>query len=430
MARRRLGAVLLALAVFVLGYFAGDYLLTASIDAMRREGLIIGDEASWRFYAGLLKTVPGYVGLALTFLWGVLADRLGRPRLILALGAAIGFSLAAVAASTSYYFLLAVLTVFGVAKTGVSPVIYAFIPDLVPPEKRGIGYAAYYTPSVLGFILGVVLAGVLLYWRTAYLAAAAIVLAGLAPLYLMARGVGIGEAESRGEGTAEVYRLREALRQLRKPTVLVMTLQIVPWTIPWGFITLFAVDYLMTRWGISRAAASLVLAVAAFSIALGHVAGGLLGDRRVRRGDLLGRFRVSALGILIGYLAMVAMLAYPYPYGVETPRALLGPTLLAAAGLMFSTLAYPNLSSVISDCVEPRHRGTVFALYNILNTAGWATGPALYGLLVKQLAASMPERQALLYAAVGLTSLWLLSLAAWLLAARYYPRDRVTGLEA
>jgi len=425
---RRLGTVLLVLGVFVLVYSTADYMLAAVIDPMRRDGLIPGSEATWRFYAGLLKTVPGLVGVAMTFLWGVLADTIGRPRLILLLGAVMGASLAAVSAATSYYYLLAAFVVFGVARTGIGPVIYAFIPDLVPPEKRGIGYAAYYTPSVLGFIAGLLL-GVALYWRTAYLSAAALSAATVLLLYALTRGVRVGEAEHQEAGDA-VYRLREALRSAMSPTVVLMMAQIIPWTIPWGFITVFAVDYITTRWGVPRLTAALVLAVAALSIALGHVVGGLLADRRVQRGDILGRVKVSAAGIAVGYVAMLGMLTYPYPYGDTSLAALLPPTLLAATGLMFTTFAYPNLSSIISDCVPPRHRGTVFAIYNVLNTAGWALGPALYGLLVSRLAAGQEISRALMEAAVMLESLWLVSLAAWLLAARYYPRDRLRYAEA
>ena len=418
--KRRIWPVLLALALFVLSYFAGDYMLAATLDPMRAEGLIIGDEETWRFYAGLLKTLPGYIGVALSFLWGVLADRLGRPPVILALGLLAGASLAAVSAATSYYWLLAALTMFGIAKIGVSPVIYAFVPDVVPSERQGLGYAAYYTPSVLGFVVGVVLAGALLYWRTAYAVTAAATVASVAALYLLSR-----RAAGSRRDNAQPLTLRGIASTLRKPTVLIMTLQVIPWTIPWGFITLFAVNYLTTRWGISRAAASIILAIAALSIAAGHVVGGLLADRLVRRGDILGRFKVAVLGIAVGYVAMVAMLAYPYPRGVENLEALLPPALLAATGLMFTTFAYPNLTAVISDCVPQDRRATVFAVYNVLNTIGWSTGPALYGLLVGLLAPRLGELDALLTAAVGLTSLWLVSLAAWLLAARYYPRDRL-----
>jgi len=421
---KSVGLILAVLAVLVLFYFAGDYMLAAVLEPMRKEGLIPGTEKSWRFYAGLLKTIPGYVGLALTFLWGVLADRIGRPRLLLLLGLVMGFSLALVGFAHNYFYLLLVLIVFGIAKIGISPVIYAFIPDIMPSEKRGIGYAAYYAASVLGFIVGMVLGGILLYWRTAYTSIGLVIIITSVPLYLLSRGIRIGYAE-KTELTS--YSLREALRAALNKTVLLMMIQIIPWTIPWGFITLYAVDYLQTRWGIPRGLASGILALAALSIAIGHVLGGKLADSLVQKGDVNGRVKVSVIGIAIGFLAMLGMFTYPYPYGSTSLGALLPPTVLALAGLLFTTFAYPNISSVISDCVRPEYRGTVFSIYNILNTAGWATGPALYGLLVKYLMSWYPERAAIMYAAVILESFWLISLVIWLIIARTYPRDRITA---
>ncbi len=421
---RRAGLILIVLAVLVLFYFAGDYMLAAVLEPMRKEGLIPGTEKSWRFYAGLLKTIPGYVGLALTFLWGILADKIGRPKLLFSLGLTMGFSLVLVGFSHSYLYLLLVLIIFGIAKIGIGPVIYAFIPDIMPPERRGIGYAAYYAASVLGFVAGMVIGGILFYWRTAYIGVGAAVVLSVVPLYLLSSGIRIGYAE---QATLETYSLQEALRATLNKTVLLMMIQIIPWTIPWGFITLYAVDYLQTRWGVSRSIASGVLALAALSIALGHVIGGKLADNLVQRGDVNGRVKVSAIGIAIGFLAMLGMFIYPYPYGSTSLSALLPPVILALTGLLFTTFAYPNISSVISDCVRPEYRGTVFSIYNILNTAGWATGPALYGILVKYFMNSYPERTAIMYAAVGLESLWLISLAIWLLVAKTYPRDRISA---
>lgn len=415
---RAVAGVLLLLALFVLAYFAGDYMLAAVLEPMWREGVIPGNTETWRIYAGLLKTLPGYIGLALLILWGALADRLGRPKLILLLGLSMAASLALVSASTTYLLLLAAFTVFGAAKTWITPVLYAFIPDIVPPEKRGAGYAAYYTPSVLGFILGVILGGVLLYWRTAYLLTAAATGATVLLLYLASRDTRIGGAEHHQAATQR-YRFREALRSTLDRTVLILTLQVIPWTIPWGFITLFAVDYFTTVWHITRTTASMILAAAAITIALGHILGGILGDKASAKNPA-ARPLIAALGVALGYTLTTIALNYP----VHDEASLITAATLAALGLMAATTVYPNLSTVISDSTPPIHRGTVFAIYNILNTLGWATGPILYGILASTLTATLPQQTALRYTATILLSLWLISLAAWLAASKTYkPRS-------
>jgi len=424
--KARVGPILITLALLVLSYFAGDYMLAAVIRPMWEEGIIPGGVENWRVYAGLLKTIPGIIGLALTFVWGVLADKLGRPRLLFILSLLMGVSLALVGFAVNYIYLLLILIIFGIAKIGIGPVIYAFIPDVVPPEKRGIGYAAYYAPSVLGFVVGMIIGGILFYWRTAYLLVGSLIIVFGVPLYLLSKGITIGYSEKVAEHVK--YSLKDALKAGLNTTTLIMIIQIIPWAIPWGFITLYAVDYIQTRWGLSKEFASGILAIAALSIALGHVIGGKLSDSMVKKGDYSGRAKVSIIGVSIGFLGMLGMFVYPYPYGSTEFSALLPPVLLALGGLLFTTFAYPNISSVISDCVKPEYRGTIFAIYNILNTSGWAIGPFLYGLLVEYFISSgIGEKTALMYSALILESLWLISLVSWIIVMKTYPRDRVVS---
>ncbi len=420
--RPRTGLILGLLGLLVLFYFAGFYMLAAIIDTLHLEGLIPGTEETWRFYAGLLRTIPQIIGIALSFIWGILADRYGRRRILLILGLLMGIGLLGTSVSLNYYQLLGFMTLFGIAMTGISPVIYAFVADVAPPEKRGMGYAVYYASSVLGMAIGLVIAGVLFHWRIAYLSTGVLVLLFAIPLFLASRGVTIGFAEKISAGK---YKLSFVVKYLKTPTVLLVLVMIIPWTMPWGMLSLFAVDYLMTRWGISKPSASLIVSLAVISIAVGHVLGGVLSDRRVKRGDLRARPKISIIGIIIGYIAMVSMLAYPYPYGEETFLNLLPPAILAIAGMMFTTFAYPNISSVLSDVVKPEYRGTVFAIYNILNTSGWAIGPFVYPLIVGYLmGGGMSERDSLLYSAISIVSLWILCILIWIAMLRTYPRDR------
>ncbi len=410
------------LGLLVLFYFAGFYMLAAILDVLHEEGLIPGTEETWRVYAGLLRTIPQVIGIAISFIWGILADRYGRRRILLLLGVLMGIGLLGTGVSTNYYQLLGFMTLFGVAMTGISPVIYAFVADVVPSEKRGMGYAVYYASSVLGMAVGLIIAGILLGWRIAYMATGVLVLVLVTPLFIASRGVTIGYAEKAVVGK---YRLSQVLTHLKTPSVLLILLLIIPWTIPWGMLSLFAVDYLQTRWGISKASASLVVSLSVLSIAIGHVLGGVLSDRRVKKGDLKARPKISIIGIIIGYVAMVSMLSYPYPYGDESFINLLPPALLAIAGMMFTTFAYPNISSVLSDVVKPEYRGTIFAIYNVLNTSGWALGPFIYPLIVQYLMSTgMSERDSLLVSAISIVSLWLICIFIWLVLMKTYPRDK------
>lgn len=416
--------VLGSLAILVLSYFMGYYMLNPIMQTLHQENLIPGTtEAEWRFYGGLIATSLQGVGLVLSFFWGILADKLGRRPILLLLGLVMGVSLIIIPTASTYQQLLTYFVLFGVGYVGVGPAIYAFISDAVPPERRGKGYALYYVSSVLAMILGIIVAGVLLPWRVAYVISGLLVLITTLMLYISSKGITIGYSEAKKE--IKTYRFRDAIPSLRKKTILVMLLMIVPWTIPWGMLSVWSIDYIQTKWGIPRGTASLIIALATLSIALGHIIGGTISDRMVKRGDISGRTKVSLVGVTIGYISMLAMILYPYPYGAADFSNLVLPALLATLGMMFTTFAYPNINTILSEVVVPEHRGTVFAIYSILNNLGWTLGPIFYPWLLRTVAVKGEIISSMTLSASITVSLWLLALLCWLIIYKSYPKDRI-----
>ncbi len=422
--RRNIGLIIASLSLLVLSYFMGYYMLNPIMRTLHEEGLIPGaTEEEWRYYGGLIATVLQGVGLVLSFAWGVLADKYGRRHVMFLLAFIMGAGMILVSTATSYAQLLSFFLLFGVGYVGIGPAIYAFISDAVPPESRGKGYASYYVSSVLAMIVAVITAGVLLPWRTAYMISGALVLVTATILYLSSRGITVGFSEVGREIRA--YKFREALPSLKKKTVLLVLLMIVPWTIPWGMLSVWSIDYIQTKWGVAKGTASLVIALATLSIAIGHIIGGSLSDRLVKRGDLGGRTKVSILGVALGYTAMLSMILYPFPRGDTSFTALMLPASLAVFGMMFTTFAYPNINTILSEVVVPEHRGTVFAVYSILNSLGWTLGPTFYPWLMRTLFKTGDIVASMTLAASATVSLWLLALLLWVLIHKFYPGDKI-----
>ncbi len=422
--RRNIGLIIASLSLLVLSYFMGYYMLNPIMRTLHEEGLIPGaTEEEWRYYGGLIATVLQGVGLVLSFAWGVLADKYGRRHVMFLLAFIMGAGMILVSTATSYAQLLSFFLLFGVGYVGIGPAIYAFISDAVPPESRGKGYASYYVSSVLAMIVAVITAGVLLPWRTAYMISGALVLVTATILYLSSRGITVGFSEVGREIRA--YKFREALPSLKKKTVLLVLLMIVPWTIPWGMLSVWSIDYIQTKWGVAKGTASLVIALATLSIAIGHIIGGSLSDRLVKRGDLGGRTKVSILGVALGYTAMLSMILYPFPRGDTSFTALMLPASLAVFGMMFTTFAYPNINTILSEVVVPEHRGTVFAVYSILNNLGWTLGPTFYPWLMRTLFKTGDIVASMTLAASATVSLWLLALLLWVLIHKFYPGDKI-----
>jgi len=130
---------------------------------------------------------------------------------------------------------------------------------------------------------------------------------------------------------------------------------------------------------------------------------------------------------------MLSFVLYPYPFGREELAILLPPAILALAGMMFTTLAYPNISSVLSEVTKQEYRATVFAVFNILNNLGWGLGPTLYGLLKDHyytvLSPSLSHQEAIAvaskYSITTIVLLWLIPLVIWIIMLKLYPKSRI-----
>ncbi|WP_048078789.1 MFS transporter [Desulfurococcus mucosus] len=453
MTQARAGLIIASLAILVLFYFSASYLLAFIVDILKNSAIIPGAESYEKeAYIGSLRSIPQVIGILLSAIWGVLADKVGRRKMIAVMTALMSAGLIAVYVSSTYQMLLAAFIVFGVGSTGIAPIVYAFVADVLAPERRGVGYAAYYASSVLGFIGAYVFYAIVKQWQLAYMSLGVLIFIAGVMLLSISHGVRIGGAE---KAPIVEFRVRDALSSLRKATVIATLVMIVFWTIPWGMLTTFAVDYMMVKWGVSKTSASLILLASVLSIAVGHVAGGILSDKMARRRGPSGRILVSIAGILVGMPAMLSMIMYPYPCGSDSMSALTGPLLLAVSGMMFTTLAYPNITVVLSDVVKAEHRGTVFSVYNILNTLGWAIGPILYPMLAYTYmppdvrTSDLPRlimvydnasmkyvnsctlpgveavKNAYMYSASTIVLLWVASLIMWLVIRRTYKGDRV-----
>ena len=452
MSQERTGLVILALAILVLLYFSAGYLLAFIVDVLKNSPIIPGVESYEKeTYIGYLKSIPQIIGIALSILWGILADKIGRRKTMSLMIMFMFIGLAIIPFAVNYTMLLTLFIIFGIGHTGIAPIVYAFIADVLVPEKRGAGYAVYYASSVLGFIGAYVFYLAVKPWQTTYGVLGVMVLLTGLLLLAVSRGVRIGGAE---KTSVVEFKLSEAVSSFRKPSVMAVLVMIVFWTIPWGMLTTFAIDYMMVKWGVSKTIASLILIVSVVSIAIGHIVGGILSDKVARKKGPAGRVFISILGIGIGLPVMLSMIMYPYPCGNSEWSIAIRPLLLAAFGMMFTTIAYPNITVVLSDVVRAEHRGTVFSVYNILNTLGWAIGPLLYPALAyiymppdirasdlprlitlydpesmryinSCMSEMAPVRNAYMYSAATIVLLWIISLLIWIVIKITYEKDRI-----
>lgn len=293
---------------------------------------------------------------------GVLADRFGRRRLIVA-GVAISAATSLVLPlSDGTFFLTGVLAMAGWAMAAFTPAVMAYIGEVGGAEHAGRVYGWYTTALYGGLSLGPACGGIaadLVGFRFAFLASGAVLLASFG---LAAGGLPEGGGPG-GRGTAQRVRLRQVAGN---PMVLACWGAMFCFTFAWGvllaFLPLYAQDH-----GFSRRAI-----------------GGLFGlqalcnmGMRAPVGYLSDRLGVRAPFTTAGMLAFAAAAAaIPMVKGAAALGAAIAVTGFAQGVGAVAT------GAALGEATEPSVRGAAMGGYSMALYAGMAAGSLLVGPVI------------------------------------------------
>jgi len=330
---------------------------------------------------GLLASAFMWVYLSAAPVFGVLADRGSRPRLM-----GVGVALWSAATGLSgmvrtYGELLAARALVGIGEASYGAIAPAVISDTVQPAARGKALAFFSMAIPVGSALGYLLGGLLAErfgWRSAFLVVGV-------PGLLLAWSVGRmtdpprGGLEASGppDGAAGGPHLADYLDLCRTRSYVLNCLAMTAMTFVVGGLAAWVPTYLVRVRGMALGQANLVFGVLTLlSGLMGTLAGGWLGDR-LRRRIPAAYLLVSGIG-----LAMSA----PCAAGV-----ILAPDRSSALALIFlaEVLIFLNtgpLNAVIADVSAPAVRASAYAVnIFVIHVLGDAISPAIVGAISDRL---------------------------------------------
>jgi predicted MFS family arabinose efflux permease len=385
---------------------ANDFGMTPA----ERDARLAGDTSLWFWL----------LGAAAALLTGYLTDRVNRTRVLAAvvfLGEIPCF-LTGFAETYEQFFWLRALTGLGIG--GVFPLVYSLIGDYFQPRMRPAATAAFGLAMGLGIALGQGLAGFLSEiagWRLPFLIVAAPNFV-LAPLFLATiREPQRGRRELVVAEGGDIHGGRitwAAYQQLfRIPTNLMVFMQSVFGTVPWGVFFVFLNDYLAQDKGFSVETATLIIMALGAAAILGGFTGGLIGNRLYNRHP---RYLPILCGVttLIGVIPTAALIAYPSQVGAADPTFL--PLLLIGVATGFSAaMTSSNVRAILLNVNAPETRGSIFALYTLFDDLGRGFGPFIISRFILVLG-----RERAFHAA---NLMWVVCGVLLLVMARTFPRD-------
>jgi MFS family permease len=330
---------------------------------------------------GLLASAFMWVYLSVAPVFGLLADRRSRPRLM---GLGVGIWSAATAISgmvRSYGQLLAGRALVGVGEASYGSVAPAMLSDAFEPAHRGRALAMFSMAIPVGSALGYLLGGLFeraFGWRTAFF------IVGIPGMWL-AWTVGRLSDVARGSadqatvtpGRTVAPRLADYAELLRTKSYLLNCLAMTGMTFAVGGLAAWVPTYLVRVRGMELTEANLVFGLLTLVSGLGGtMAGGWLGDHLLPRVPT-AYFLVSGIGLALSVPCAAAVIL------LEARTWVLVAIFLAEVFIFLNT---GPLNAIIANVSRSEVRATAYAVnIFIIHALGDAISPAIVGMVSDRL---------------------------------------------
>ncbi len=386
-ARSRITLILFVTLIGLL--YADQNLLAPNLSAIGTEFGFSRAEIDQRLGADV-NLMFWMLGGVVTLLVGYLTDRadlsqkLPRKHLLFAvafMGQAACLASGLVKTYEQLYWARA-LTGLGIG--GSFPLMYSLIGDYYPKEQRASANAVLGLASGLGIAVGQLLAGMLgpsMGWRVPFLCVAIPGMLANLLFLAVAREPARGATEEALRAHIEagfVYeeriRLSDLPQLLRVRTNLLILLQALPGTVPWGVFFVYLNDYYAHDKGFSVPDATLLVMTIGAAALLGGFLGGLVGQKLHNRSSKLMPL-LCAITTVAATIPMAVLINYPVRPG--TP--LFGPLAVGSCMGLLAAMTGPNVYTMLINVNPPERRGAAFSLLNLFNDLGRGLGAWVVG---------------------------------------------------
>ncbi|MEJ5228730.1 MAG: MFS transporter [Pseudothermotoga sp.] len=334
-------------------------------------------------FVGALFTV---VGALISLVWGYLSDKYNRKNLLIysILVGEIPCFMTAFSTSFGQLFFWRVLTGIGVGAS--FPIVYSLVGDMFDEVSRGKVVAILASAMSVGSILGMIVGGFLgptFGWRVPFILVSLpnVVLAVIAFFVLKEpkRGAfekGIGELVQAGYTYPKLPKLEDYAKLVTIKTNLLLFLQGILGTVPWGAIPYFLVEYFRRERNLSVETATIIFLIFGIGNILGTIIGGWVGARLYKMSKPFVPIfcaTTTALGVWLTVLTI--------DYSAVGSKGLLILGILGLTAALMDSLTGANVKFMLLNVNEPQDRGRIFSIFNLTDSLGTGVGRWIGGSL-------------------------------------------------
>lgn len=405
---RRRGVLLLALASIIAT--SETAVVTAIFPVLRAEFDLTTAHLGLFTTIGLLaRTVCGP-------LWGMLADRFGRTRVLATVVLVWSVLIASLGLTDSYVQFVLLFCIGVVGAVAVEPIVHSILAGLYRDDERGRAFGALRALMGVGASLRVPifgwLSGMPEGWRTGFMVIGGLQLALGVWIVLARRDLSATPSAAPGMLAGEPpaqFRFEDVPKLWRVPSVRLLAVNYVLVT---SIVMLsFLPTFLAEERGFSVEQATLMFGVMNVGVVIGALIGGPMSDRIALKRPRLGR--IVLMQCYLVTFAVMTLLIFQVPWSDAATYF----ALLFLFGILFPVGFAGAVLPMLSAVMLPEIRGTGFGML-----ASFVQGSSLmfFSLLVGLFSDRYGMARMLL---LVVTVPYLLNAAFWFLFYRTYPRD-------
>ena len=272
------------------------------------------------------------------------------------------------------FFIMRVLTGIGIG--GIIPITYSILGDLYSATERIKIVTIVGLSSGLGIAVGQLVAGTLsnmIGWRLPFILFAIpnFILAII--FFLTVKEPDRGEMDHRFKNIKTMNSV-DFCSIFKVKTNILVFLQGIFGTIPWGVFSIFMIDYFVIEKGYLRSTATLVITLVGGMALFSSLIGGYIGNRLYKKNP---KFLPLFCGIvtIIGVLPTSLLINSP----LKTENNSIELLIYALCTGLFIAMTAPNMKAILLNVNSPYSRGIVFSLYNFADDLGRGFGPFIIG---------------------------------------------------
>lgn len=378
---------------------------------------------------GLMETLRTIAGTVSAPLWGYLADRYSRKK-VLIFGTGIwGLWTVAVGLMPNFESMLWIRAISGLGLGCLMPATFSLLGDHYAQNQRGRALGVIGFVGLMGTVLGVLALGFVANvdaWRLGFIGLGlASVLTGLLIWWLVDEPPrGAAEPELAGlitHKTEKRYQINwpDVFSTLRIPTIWAAILQGISGTMPWVVMSIYLINWMVRELGYSNdisfssntGSAPVVFAFVVIFAAISNFIGGVIGDWAERINPKYGRTIIGQFSVFTGVPLMYVF--------ITQAKEMSFAGLVAFASLTAFLIGWAGRGAkepMMQAVVPPEMRSSAYSVVNLIE-GGLS---AFSGLIAGTLADKLGLTQALLWT---VPFPWLICTILFSLFYFTYPKD-------